>query len=170
MIDEDFTAIYDLHQGSIARYCVCKCRDRDISQDLTQETFFRYWQCLQRKEEILNVRAFLYRIAHNLFVDHVRKKKEASLDLLLEAGFEPILDPWPETYSRLDAERPLKKIVNMRQPYKKVLHQRFILGFTPAEIAMMSGENANTISARIFRALKLLRMSTGSTALERAVI
>ncbi len=153
----DFTAIYELYQEAILRYCFWKCRDREVAEDLKQAAFLRFWICLERKDEILHARAFLYRIAHNLFVDHVRRKKEDSLDQLLETGFEPGVDPWQQTYSRLDGERLLKKLDQMEHPYRQVLHRRFIQGFSPAEIATMTGEASNTVSVRIFRGLKHLR-------------
>jgi RNA polymerase sigma-70 factor (ECF subfamily) len=157
MID-NFIDIYALYQKAIFRYCFRMCHDREVSQDLTQETFLRFWLCLRRKQEIRNARAFLYRIAHNLLVDHMREKKGTSLDQLLETGFEPTIDLWHQTHSRLDAERPLRKLGKMRNPYKQVLHRRFILGQAPTEIANITGEASNTVSVRIFRGLKHLRL------------
>ena len=156
MIDT-FTATYDQNQDAIFRYCYWKSQDRDVGQDLMQETFLRYYQCLQRKEEIMHTRAFLYRIAHNLFINHVRKKKEASLDHLLEKGFEPATDPWHHTHSVLDAERPLKALNAMREPYRQVLQHRFVKGLPPAEIAAKTGKSANAVSVSIFRGLQHLR-------------
>lgn len=155
---ENFTALYELHQAAILRYCHWKCRDREVGQNLTQETFLRFWLCLQRQEPILLTRAFLYRIARNLIIDHMRRKKETSLDLLLEAGFEPSVDPWPQTYSQLDAERPLKKIASMETRHKDVLHRRFALGLPPADIAVITGQTSNTVSVHICRALQHLRL------------
>ena len=80
----DFNATYDLYHAPILRYCLWKCRDKESSQDLMQETFLRYWIFLQNKKEVLHIRAFLYRIANNLIVDEVRKKKEFSLDEMRE--------------------------------------------------------------------------------------
>lgn len=157
MTTDDFTPTYDLYGDAIFRYCLWKCRDREVGQDLTQETFLRFYICLQREEQIRHAHAFLYRIAHNLFINHVRRKKEASLDQLLETGFEPTIDPWHETYSHLDAERPLKVLGKMQKPYKQVLTRRFIQGLAPAEIATMTGETSNTVSVRIFRGLQHLR-------------
>lgn len=153
----DFSSTYDLHHDAIFRYCLWKCRDRDLGLDLTQETFLRFWICLQREEDIRHARAFLYRIAHNLFVNHVRRKKEVSLDRLLEAGFEPAVDPWHRTIAMLDSERPLRKLGSLDRPYRQVLHRRFLQGLTPAEIAAKTGESSNTVSVRIFRGLKQLR-------------
>ncbi len=122
-----------------------------------QTTFLRFWLYLERKQEIQNPRAFLYRIAHNLIVDDVRKKKMVSLDQLLEVGFEPTIDTWNVTHSQLDAEKPLKKLGKMCATYKDVLRQRFLRGLSPADIAKMTGETSNTVSVRIFRGLKHLR-------------
>lgn len=155
---DDFTTTYDLYQVAILRYCTWKSRDPELGHDLAQETFLRYFQYLQSNKKILHTRAFLYRIAHNLFINHVRRKKEASLDALLETGFEPSVDLWHQTNSRLDAERPLRALSTMQGSQRQVLHQRFIRGLTPAEIATRTGETANTVSVRIFRGLKHLRL------------
>ena len=154
---QDFVALYDLYQEPIFRYCLGKCRDRELAKDLMQQTFMRFWQCLKRNEKILQERAFLYRIAHNLFVDYVRRKKEASLDQLVETGFEPTTDLWHQTHACLDSERPLSTLNAMEASYKQVLYSRFVLGLAPVEIAMLTGESPNTVSVRIFRGLKQLR-------------
>lgn len=154
----DFTRTFNLYQLPILRYCTWKCRDSAIGENMTQEIFLRFWLCLQRREKILHERAFLYKIAHNLIVDYVRKKKETSLDQLLEAGFEPSVDMWHETYNRLDALRPLSKLGKMNGPYRKVLGQRYLKGLRPAEIAKQTGESTNAVSVRIFRGLKRLRL------------
>jgi len=115
----DFTATYDLHQEAILRYCTWESRDSEVGEDLMQETFLRFWLCLERKKEIMHERAFLYRIAHNLFINHVRKKKESSLDAMMETGFDPGIDTWHQTHSRLDAEKPLEELKKMPSPTGK---------------------------------------------------
>ncbi|MDD5055698.1 MAG: RNA polymerase sigma factor [Candidatus Peribacteraceae bacterium] len=160
----DFIAIYDLYRDAIFRYCHWKSGDRGTGEDLTQETFLRYWSCLKSKREIAHTRAFLYRIAHNLFVSHVRRKREASLDRLLETGYEPTVDPWQNVHSRLDALRPVRALRAMRAPFRKVLHQRFVLGLSPSEIALLNGETANTVSVRMFQGLKHLRLSLNNSS------
>jgi RNA polymerase sigma-70 factor (ECF subfamily) len=154
---DDFTTTYELYQDAIFRFCCWKCNDRELAKDLVQETFLRFYFCLQRKDEILNPRAFLYRIAHNIFIDHVRKKKESSLDQLLELGFEPSVDPWQHTVNRLDSEHIFLKLNTMRTSHKHVLQSRFVHGLTPADIARKTGETANAVSVRIYRGLAQLK-------------
>lgn len=153
----DFTTIYNQHYTEILRYCIRESRDRDTGADLAQETFLRFWQCATQNREILNVRAFLYRIAHNLFVTQTRRKKEGSLDQLLETGFEPSIDPWHQTESRLDAAKLFRKLAAMPQPYRQAVHSRFVMGLLPAQIAQITGDTPNNVSVHISRGLKYLQ-------------
>lgn len=154
---QNFPAIYELYHDAIFRYCRWKCRNLEDGQDIMQQTFMRFCVCLQRKQEVLHARAFLYRIAHNLIIDHARRKKEVSLDQLVETGFEPTVDTWQQTYSRLDAEKWVAKLNKMPKPYKEVLQYRLIKGLPPADIAKLMGVSSNTVSVRIYRGLRQLR-------------
>lgn len=159
---EDFTATYDLYQAAIFRYCCWKSHDREIARDLTQETFLNFWMYLQSKKQIVHTRAFLYRIAHNLFITHVRKQREiASLETLLETRYEPSNDPWQQTCSRLDAERAINKLGKTHYSYNRVLHYRFVMGLAPAEAARITGETPNMIAVHTFRGLRYLRLLLG---------
>ncbi len=157
-LENNFTDIYNLYHEEIFRYCYKKCGNRDMGEDMMQQTFMNTWACLQRNQTILHMRAFLYRIAHNLFINDVRKKKETSLDELMDVGFEPATDdPWHQTYCRLESEKWFKKMSNMPHKYKQILEHRFIGGLHPSEIAELLGETANTVSVSIYRGLKQLR-------------
>lgn len=63
----------------IYRYCYFKTYNNQIAEDLTQETFLRYFS---HKSNISHGKplAFLYTIAKNLCIDHYRKIKEESLE------------------------------------------------------------------------------------------
>jgi RNA polymerase sigma-70 factor (ECF subfamily) len=160
----NFTATYELYQKDIYRYCVSKSRDPDTAQDLMQDTFLRFFLCVHRGVNILNTRAFLYQIARNLFIDHQRKKRECSLDVLQDAGFEPAIDPWRHLYSQMEVRRLFTALRSEQSPYAEVLHQRFMLGMPPAQIAAMTKETSNTISVRLFRGLGHLRAIARSNA------
>src|SRR3989338_7156021 len=84
-----FLESFDLYSDAIYRFCVVKTSDTELAQDLTQETFSRYWQALRQGKSMEHTRAFLYTIAQNLVIDWYRKKKSMSLDALASVGFEP---------------------------------------------------------------------------------
>lgn len=88
---------YDAHADAIFRHCYFKTGERELAQDMTQDVFLKAWSYMQRQDPILNMRAFLYRLADNLVIDWYRKRKSQSLDALMDGGFEPV-----ETDSRVE--------------------------------------------------------------------
>lgn len=45
-----FLESFDLYSDAIYRFCVVKTSDTELAQDLTQETFTRYWQALRQQK------------------------------------------------------------------------------------------------------------------------
>src|SRR5690348_11175821 len=89
-LEAQFLADYEEYADALFRHCMIRVRDRDLAKDIVQETFSRAWLYLSEGKKIEHIRAFLYRVAGNLIVDHSRRKKSASLDKLMEEDdFEP---------------------------------------------------------------------------------
>lgn len=156
-VQESFLAAYDQYSDAIFRHCYFRVFDRERGKDLMQEVFLRAWEYLARGEEVLNMRAFLYRIANNLIVDESRKKRETSLERLQEDGFDLGKDETEQWQSRLDRERILGTLDQLDKGYRDILVMRYVKDLSPSEIAEMTGESANTVSVRIYRGLKQLR-------------
>ena len=78
-IQDTFDHAYADYADAIFRHCAFRLMNRERGKELMQETFLRIWIELGKGVEVLNMRAFLYRIANNLIIDDVRKKKEMSL-------------------------------------------------------------------------------------------
>jgi len=156
-LEQEFLAAYDLYADAIFRHCYFRVFDRERGKDLMQETFMRAWEYLNKGEKVLNMRAFLYRVANNLIVDESRKKKEASLDRLQEEGFDPGIDETDKMNNRLEHGRVLNTLKDLDDNYRNILVMRYMNDLSPSEIAEVTGESANTVSVRIYRGLKQLR-------------
>ncbi len=156
-LETEFMQAYDNYSDAIFRHCYYRVFDRERGKDLMQETFMRAWQYLCKGEKVLNMRAFLYRIANNLIIDESRKKKEASLEQLQEAGFDPGRDETPVMQGRLEHERILNSLHLLDESYRQIIIMRYINELSPSEIAEVTGETANTVSVRIYRGLRQLR-------------
>ena len=74
--DERVDKVLDLaeHYDKIYRYCYCKLKQRELAEDITQETFLRF---LNHGHDFhaAHVLPYLYTIARNLCIDEYRKKK-----------------------------------------------------------------------------------------------
>ena len=75
---DDISAQYD----KIYRYCFFRLKDRELSEDVTQEAFLR---CLHQTDGRLPIR-LLYRIARNLCIDEYRRTKEIPTDESPDSG------------------------------------------------------------------------------------
>jgi RNA polymerase sigma-70 factor (ECF subfamily) len=150
----DFLRAYDQYADDIYRFCVLKVTNRELAQDLTQEVFMRYWQTMRDGEKMKNGRAYLYTIARNLIIDWYRKKKESSLDALTELGLDFGDDAHAKIEQSAQVREVLEVIRQLDDDARDALLLRYVEGFTPKEIAAMSGESANAVSVRINRAIK----------------
>lgn len=151
---EQFLATYDEYGDAIFRFCVLKVSSRAVAEDLTQDTFMRYWQQLRLGTTVENDRALLYAIARNLVIDWYRKRKEQSLDVLTEAGFEFASDDHSTIKQHAEVREVLDVVKELDEPSREALTLRFVEGMSPKDIAALSGETANAVSVRINRALK----------------
>lgn len=158
-VDEQaFIAAYDEYAEAIFRYCYFRVYDRERARELMQETFARAWEYARSGKRIENLRAFLYRVAHNVCVNEVLRAKPFSLEEMQElVGYDPV-----DTRARSpeeDAELALllARMSELRQSDRELLTMRYLDGQPVTEIAEQLSESPNTISVRIKRALEELR-------------
>jgi RNA polymerase sigma-70 factor, ECF subfamily len=156
-LEQEFEKAYNDYSDAIFRHCYFRVFDRERGKDLMQETFMRTWTFLSEGKKVDNMRAFLYRVANNLIVDHVRKKKEASLDAMQEAGWDPGYDQTEDMQKRIEQRNIMETLHTMDEGYREVLVMRYVDGLPPADIADILGESANTVSVRLHRGIKQLR-------------
>jgi RNA polymerase sigma-70 factor (ECF subfamily) len=156
-LEAEFEKAYNEYSDAIFRHCYFRIFDRERGKELMQEAFMRAWNFLSEGKEIDNMRAFLYRVANNLIVDDIRKKKETSLDALQKGGWDPGYDETPDMHKRIEQGKIMATLKHMDKDYRDVLIMRYIDGLPPADIAGILGESANTISVRLHRGIKQLR-------------
>ena len=155
--DDAFIEAYDAYSDAIFRYCYFRVYDRQRACELMQECFMRTWQSIVDGKEIKSMRAFLYRVANNLIIDHVRKKKEASLDAMTEGGFDPGNDGHKEIELAAEAGQVMKLLDRIDEEHRDVVVMRYLDDLSPKEIAEAIGETENVVSVRLHRAMKKLR-------------
>lgn len=148
---------YDLYADAIFRHLYLRLGNRERAKELMQDTFIRAMQYMKRGTPIENIRAFLYKIANNVMIDDIRKKKSLSLDELAESGFEPEGSSEKEIHTMLEGTRVAAVLQLLRKEDRDLVIMRFVDGMKPQEIGEILGIESNTISVRIHRALKELK-------------
>lgn len=155
--DDAFAEAYQEYKDAIFRHSYFHVFDRELALDFVQETFIKTWDYIAAGNDIENVRAFLYKVATNLVYNHTRKKKESSLEALMESGFDPGEEDPALHQDKMEEKKILHLLSELREPFRTAVSLRYIEGLQPVEIAEITGEKVNTVSAHITRGLKQLR-------------
>jgi RNA polymerase sigma-70 factor (ECF subfamily) len=155
-MEKEFKIAFGDYGDAIFRYCLMKVSQVPLAEDLTQETFMRYWQSLRAGKEMTNTRSLLYTIANNLAKDWYKRKKADSLDARMELGHEPRAEGI--TAEELSAYREaIDAIDDMDVRDREVLHLAYVEGLDPRDIAEILDETTNVVSVRLNRAMKRLK-------------
>ncbi len=156
-----FTQAYQMHAKAIFRHCNMQLRNKDVAQEVMQEAFMKTWEYLQSGHDIENIKTFLYRVADNLIVDEVRRRKrreELSLETLHEMGFDPGDDDMvPQMENEIDVWRVLAQVRKYREKEFRILSMRFLRGMQHAEIASEMGISPRTVAVYLHRLLKKMK-------------
>lgn len=157
---KQFEKIYKLYVKAIFRFAYLKVSDNDLAQDITQDTFIRFWRVLSDGEEIKNHKAFLYFIAHGLVVDYYRKKKN-KVQISLDKVDGQLVDIDDELEKKMDMEVQLdgirSKLREIKKEYRDILLLHYVEDLDIPEIAFILKKKENTVRVQIYRALKALK-------------
>jgi len=155
-----FTNLYQRHFGELRAFIMRRVGCRELAAELTNETFIRILD-YRSPDPILNQRAFLYRVAGNLAIDHHRTHRDRTecIDDLDECD-QPatdLYDPARVVSARQILER-LRLAVDALPPQCR---RAFVLfkfeGRSHAEIAEEFGVTKNAVEKLLIRALVQLR-------------
>jgi RNA polymerase sigma-70 factor (ECF subfamily) len=141
---------------AISRTLVAYERDAELRQDLTQEVFLAILGSIERIEAASHRKAYLFRIAHNVAVDHVAREAKYAWVELDEAIADPGVDPAGDADAAGERGRLLEAVRQLRLPYRQVIVLA-LEGFEHEEIAEVLGIEAGTVRVRYFRAKTRLK-------------
>jgi RNA polymerase sigma-70 factor (ECF subfamily) len=158
-IKTEYLDAYERYADAIYRHCFFRVFSKPLAEELTQETFLKTWQYLAQGKEVENLRAFLYRVANNLIIDYVRKKKEDHLDALLENApdLEPSYDVRQDLETAELAREAKAAMEGLKEDEREILTMRYVDELDLKEIAEVLDISVNNVSVRLNRAMKELR-------------
>lgn len=154
-----FETLYDTHADAIWRHFYLRLGDNERAKELMQEVFLKTWQYVMLGKTIEHEKAFLYRIAKNLFINEIRTdKRTASLDALEDDGFE-VKDEHDTTTVHAEHTELMERLGMIKDSYRTVLVMRYVDDLPVKEIAALLDENETNISMRIKRGIEALKQT-----------
>jgi len=164
--DENALAVLiQRHQSKIYGFIYSKMADRDVADDIFQDTFIKVIKTLKSNSynEEGKFLPWVMRISHNLIVDHYRKNKK--MPMLRETEefsiFSILTDSSLNAEGRIITdviEKDLRKIIQeLPNDQKEVLMMRIYQDYSFNEIAELTGVSINTALGRMRYAILNLR-------------
>jgi RNA polymerase sigma-70 factor (ECF subfamily) len=156
--------LIEKYQHRLLRYLVYLTGRRELAEDFFQETWIRVLERGRQYDARHEFSTWLFTIARNLVIDHLRHKQPASLDSLADRdGSAPFDIPATGQPSAFDAtvqrEQNEQISAGMRHiaaEYRETLVLRFQEGMSLEEIANVTGTPLGTVKSRIYRGLSAL--------------
>ena len=164
--NEAFDILLERHQQSLFNYILYAVRNRDLADDIFQDTFIKAITTIKhgRYTESGKFRAWIGRIAHNLIIDYFRQERnentisnnEYELDLFNNSKLcdETIEDEMVKTQVMSDVR---KLVDHLPESQKEVLTMRYYGDLNFKEIADITGVSINTALGRMRYAILNMR-------------
>ena len=163
---QTLTVLYEELYDRIARYVTARTGNRDVGEDLAGEVFVRAVESIGSfRERGVPVEAWLFRIAHNLVVDHYRRSARRPTVPIDDAmGLAGSADTAGEVEQRLAMERVAQMMQRLNPAQQEVISLRFSGELSAEEAGAVMGRTPGAIRELQRTALKALRALMGPDA------
>lgn len=151
----EFEKLFHENHEFIFKYLMKMTHDPSLSEELTQETFFRAYMnyaSLRNKEK---VSIWLCQIAKNTyFAWYNEQKKKASLDVLETAGMDESIE---DAFVQKElSQKALRCLHELKEPYKEVFMLSVFAGFSLKDISSIFGKSESWARVIFYRAKQKL--------------
>lgn len=155
--EEDIHEWYNLYHQTIFKFIFMLTKDYQQAEDLTQETFFKAYKYHHTFKGDSSEKTWLFSIAHNVTVDHMRKQKPIRF---FKELFQPQIDIklLPENMVQLkESSKEIHEALSaLKQSHREVIILRKIKGFSITETAEILNCSESKVKSTLHRGMLAL--------------
>lgn len=157
MEEEVFVRLYNEYMQVVYRYLLSLTLDRHKAEDLTQDVFVKALYKLDFPDK--GIKTWLLTVAHNLFVDYVRKNRRLKFpsDEGLALYSKPALDVSQTVEEKESVEAVMLKLRQLPENQRQAVMLCLVNELSYAEAAKIMGVTAAAVANLIYRARQTLR-------------
>lgn len=163
-----FARLYEEHFDRIYRYVIVRIGDRLEAEDMTQQVFINALESISSfRWRNVPFAAWLFRIAHNQVVDHLRKKGKRAVVPLDESLAKVDADPQLIAERNMEIEHLVLATKCLTEAQCEVISLRFTGGLSVREVADIMGRSQGAVKALQHSAIVALRQSLSVSSHEK---
>lgn len=158
--DHEVRAAYDLYGGELFGFAFRALEDRQLAEDVVQETFVRAWRSQPGFDpQQGSMRTWLFAIARNGVMDAMRRRRVregpgcSSWDAVSELSSAG--DPADQLLERIQLEEALERL---SPQHREAVVEVYFGGRTSAELGADLGISASTMRSRVYYGVRALRL------------
>ena len=156
--EAQLAALYESYYDKISRYAFVRLGNQADAEELAGEVFLRALESLDSyKERGVPMQAWLFRIAHNLIVDHYRKVKNQKTVSVDTVSIEADSDPEKQAMMGFEITRVKRALGRLTESQRKVIELRFFGGLTSEEAGQVLNKRPGAVRELQSAAIKALR-------------
>ena len=154
-----FETLYRRHNDALYRYLLRLCQNRDSAEDIFQDVWGKIIKARGNYRPTAKFTTFMYRVAHNCFIDYVRRNKRHGSN----TEFEPEMHASSEEHLETTTERSLARqrlsvaLSELPDEQRDVFLLFEESGLSLEEIAFVTDSNRETVKSRLRYAVRKLR-------------
>lgn len=147
----DFEEVYRLYFRDVYRYALSLCRDAALAEEVTQETFFKALENMDRFDGRSKISVWLCSIARNTYFSLCRKEKRFQCEIPAES-LPTDASPEQLLVTREEAFAVHRILHGMEEPYKEVFSLRTFGELSFRQIAQLFGKTESWARVTYHRA------------------
>ncbi len=161
-----YEALVKALHGDLYRYAYWLCHDKQVAEDLVQETFLRAWRALDSLKDEKAAKSWLITILRR---ENARRfeRKRFEMSEYEEASITDTQSVTTE--QNLENHWLREKIAQLPQEYSEPLLLQVLGGFSGEDIAGILKLNKNTVMTRLFRARNQLKAALAQEPEKRGI-
>lgn len=152
-----FAQIFEASARPVTRYVWSILRDTELTKDVVSQTFLEAWRQLPRLRRTDRFEAWLFRIAHNLSMNELRRPVTQPLAFASEA-VSPVREGPERSLELKEAASQVREgLAELSEDQRQVIVLRIFLGLRHKEIARQMGRSEEAVRSLQLRGLRRLR-------------
>ena len=137
---ESMEQIYKQYASTVYKFLLSKCRDEDLADELTQETFYQAIKSIDHFDGRSQISTWLCAIARNILSSYSRKNK---VHEPLEDADIPVEGEESSVLNSMTGVELMRKLHSLPEPYREVMYMRVFGDLSFKEIGDILGKTDN---------------------------